>query len=124
MGDVLTETVQTAVRDSPVDTTPVEERVIAQAVAAKVAADPIAQNALSQEPWFQSRVANYGSLVSIMGVIGLVQQWTAHKFAFDQWDGFRAAQDLAISWGGLMVVYARFVGGLKPMWYRLFGGTK
>lgn len=94
----------------------------AQSVAAQVKADPVLQNALSQEPWYQSRVANYGSAVTLVSFFALIQQAVAHGLAVDQWDRVETAFNVMTLWGGLGVVYGRFTHGLKPMWHRLLGG--
>jgi hypothetical protein len=119
MSDPLRDVVKEAVANTD-STTPAG---LANAVVAEVKADPVAQNALSQEPWFQSRVANYGSLAALMGAFGLAQQFGAHGFGLEKWNAWEATQDLTIAGAGAMVVYGRFVRGLKPMWHRLFGGT-
>lgn len=124
MADVLTETVKAAVREAPIETSPVEEHIITTAVVAKVANDPIAQNALSQEPWYQSRVANYGAAIGLVSGFKVAGAVYANRFNLPAYNAMDMSFDLMILWGSLGVLYGRFVGGLRPMWYRLFGGTK
>lgn len=118
----LKEIVTEAVKESPVPATVHDERTIAAAVVEKVAEDPVALNAFSQEPWYQSRVANYGSAIVIVSAIKVGAAIMTNGLNLPAYNAMEMGFDLLILWGALGVLYGRFAPGLKPMWHRLFGG--
>lgn len=120
MSDPLHDVVATAVRASDAET-PSE---VAAAVVKQVAKDPEAQNALSQEPWYQSRIANYGAAIGLVSCFKVGAAVYANGLNLPAYNPMDMSFDLMILWGSAGVLYGRFTKGLKPMWYRLFGGTK
>lgn len=119
MADPLRDVVKEAVASTEA-TSPV---AVANAVTAGVKADPIAQNALSQEPWFQSRVANYGAAIVLVSGLKVATAVYTNGANLTAYDPMNLAFDLMILWGSVGVLYGRFVKGLRPMWWRLFGGA-
>lgn len=91
---------------------------IAAATVAAVKADPVLTNELSQEPWWQSGIAWYGTGGVLWSVGAIFTQVGNHGLDYTAYDAGQMVTAVGALAGFVGVLYRRFWPGLKPLFWR------
>lgn len=97
-----------------------DAKVVAAVALAEVKADPVLQNAANLEPWWQSGVGVFGAgglIWSIGFLIAEVGKYGLDVAAYGK-DMNQIVSATGTVWFFAMVLYRRFMPGLKPMFWR------
>lgn len=94
-----------------------EANTIAAVAAAEVKQDPVATNALNQEPFWQSGVGVFGTGGLVWSLGAVLTQVGEHGSDFAAYDMDTTITALGTLGMFGMVLYRRFMPGLKPMFW-------
>lgn len=98
-----------------------DAKVIAAVTLAEVKADPVLQNAANLEPWWQSGVGVFGGSGLLWSIGFLLTEVGEHGTEISAYDMEQTVGAAGTVWFFAMVLYRRYMPGLKPMFWRWVG---
>lgn len=99
------------------EVSPVKAEAIAAVAVEDIKTDPVSMNATNQEPWYQSGVGVFGAGGIIWSLGFLLGQVGEHGATVQDYDLEQTVNALGTLGMFGMVLYRRFMPGLKPLFW-------